>query len=56
MAYWSAADDDPPTYHTCSNCPSGEQILPGNRRSGTPPRGREKCRICRKYEFDGTCT
>ena len=20
MAYWSTADDDPPTYHTCSNC------------------------------------
>ena len=56
MAYWSAADDNPPTYHTCRNCPSGKRILPGNRKTGTPAASREKCGICKKYESDGVCT
>ena len=55
MAYWSAADDDPPTYHTCKNCPSGKQILPKNLRKGTPPAGREWCGICKGYKKDGVC-
>lgn len=55
MAYWSAADDDPPTYHTCKNCPSGQQILPRNRKTGTPPSGRSKCVTCKKYERDDNC-
>jgi len=55
MAYWSIADDDPPTYHTCSNCPSGSQILPTNKRTGRPPVGRQKCEICREYESNGVC-
>ena len=55
MAYWSAADDDPPTYHTCKNCPSGLQILSENLKKGTPPSGREKCGICKKYEKEGVC-
>jgi len=55
MAYWSIADDDPPTYHTCLNCPNGRQILPGNRRTGRPPGNREKCGTCKNYEATGTC-
>ena len=56
MAYWSIADDDSPTYHTCKNCPSGKRILPGNQRNGTQPAGREKCAICQRYENNGVCT
>lgn len=55
MAYWSAADDYPPTYHTCTNCPSGRRILPENLRKGIPPSGREKCGICKDYEKAGVC-
>ena len=55
MAYWSTADDHDPTYHTCSNCPAGKQILPLNLRSGQAPSYRVKCRICREYERDGVC-
>lgn len=55
MAYWSVADDDPPTYHTCANCPSGQQILRKNRETGSPPADREKCEICATYESNGVC-
>lgn len=51
MAYHSA--EDPDTYHTCENCPSGQQILPQNRRPGIG--GRKKCEICDEYERRGVC-
>lgn len=53
MAYWSS--EDPDTFHTCKNCPSGRQILPRNRQTGTPAAYRKKCERCREYERDGVC-
>ena len=54
-AYWSAADDDPPTYHTYENCPWGQQILPENLRKGTPPLGWGKCGVCMGFEKRRGC-
>ncbi len=50
MAYWSIEDDNPPTYHTHTNCPSGKRIKIRCLWIGSPPGHRTECAICRRLE------
>jgi hypothetical protein len=43
--YYSINPSAPDVYHDQSNCSSGQQIPPANRRSGT--NGYPKCKHCR---------
>lgn len=42
--YYSADNSDPDVHHTHDNCPTGQQILASNKRSGT--NGYRKCTQC----------
>jgi len=44
--YHSSNPSDPDVYHDQDNCPSGQQIPPWNRLSGTG--GYPKCGHCQK--------
>jgi hypothetical protein len=44
--YYSTNPTDPDVHHDHSDCPSGQQIPPANRRSGT--NGKPRCKHCEK--------
>jgi hypothetical protein len=44
--YYSISPEDREVYHDKSNCPDGERIKPGNKRSGTG--NRPYCKECPK--------
>lgn len=46
--YYSIASTDPDVYHNYSDCPSGQNILPQNKRSGTG--GFPRCGQCRRMD------
>ncbi len=47
MYYWTSEPEDPAVYHTNSQCPAGQQILPTNKvSSSTRPSGRRLCQEC----------
>jgi len=46
MAYWTSEDEDPPVYHDNPDCPSGQQILPENKETGSAPVGHRHCEQC----------
>ena len=50
MAYWSIEDKNPPTYHTCTHCPSGRRIKLEKIWVGSPPGERIQCAICLRLE------
>ncbi len=43
-SYYSINPTDPDVYHDHSDCPSGQQIPPANRRAGTG--GYRRCQHC----------
>ena len=43
-AYHSSNPTDPDVYHDHDNCPTGQQIPPRNRKSGTG--GNRRCEQC----------
>jgi len=45
-AYYSINPTDPDVYHDHSDCVSGTQIPPSNRRSGT--NNKPRCKHCEK--------
>ena len=52
MAYWSIEDkNNPPTYHTHTNCPRGKRIKMDEIWVGSPPGERIQCAICLRLEI-----
>lgn len=43
--YYSSNPSDPDVYHDHSDCPTGQQIPPANRRDGT--KGYRRCDQCK---------
>ncbi|MCJ1683978.1 MULTISPECIES: hypothetical protein [unclassified Rathayibacter] len=43
-AYYSINPNDPDVHHVHSDCPSGQQIPPANKRQGT--NGYRQCLTC----------
>ena len=43
-AYYSVSPEDPEVYHDKDRCPTGQQILPQNKRYGTD--NRDHCKQC----------
>jgi hypothetical protein len=44
--YYSSNPSDPDVYHDHGDCPTGQQIPPANRRSGTG--GYARCKQCQQ--------
>ena len=51
--YQSKLSSDPPVYHVCKKCPTGQRIQPINRERADLRR--EKCDHCKEMEKSGSC-
>lgn len=47
--YYSINPSDPDVYHNYDDCPTGQQILPQNRRAGNG--GYRRCEQCQDKDY-----